>query len=267
MNKNQINRHVILTSGRSGSNYLANVLNWHPNVVNYGEVLTKTIIPYKWYMKCKICPWSVTEYLEAFYSSRTLFYAAQFYSVYSHIRTGKPINLKRRKNVKSIGTKDFFLHYQLTKAENFLISNKDIAIIYLYRENLLRRYLSMIFLNKTRVAKTEKKQTVQKVSIDIDHMIGYLKILETERENENRILAVLQDHPLLAVKYEDYLLADQQATVIDYNKRIFEFLGVEPIEILSNHQKILPQEMCKIIQNYDEFRACLINTQYEHYLD
>ncbi len=42
-----MNRHIILTSGRSGSNYLANTLNQHPQIVNYGEVLATTLIPYK----------------------------------------------------------------------------------------------------------------------------------------------------------------------------------------------------------------------------
>ena len=34
-------RHVILTLGRSGSNTLCDMLNQHPEVLNFGEVLAE----------------------------------------------------------------------------------------------------------------------------------------------------------------------------------------------------------------------------------
>ena len=92
-----MNRHIILTSGRSGSNYLTNTLNQHPQIVNYGEILASMIIPYKFYDRCKkykLCNWSVIDYLNYAYNSKTFFYTAQFYSVYSHFRKKKAIKFK-----------------------------------------------------------------------------------------------------------------------------------------------------------------------------
>jgi hypothetical protein len=174
-----MNRHIILTSGRSGSNYLANTLNQHPEIVNYGEVLASMILPYKLYDKCqKICRWSVIDYLNYIYSSKTFFYTAQFYSTYAHLRKKKPINFKKWGKISHLGTKDFFLNYRSKNALSFLLEHEEIAIIYLHRENRLRRYLSGVFLRKTRVAFSEQKLKVSKVHIEPAQMMKYLEILD-----------------------------------------------------------------------------------------
>lgn len=259
-----INRHVILTSGRSGSNYLSNVLNLHPQIVNYGEVLASMIVPYKLFDKCKLCPWTKEQYLEAFYSSRTVFYAAQLYSAYSHFRKKKPVNFKRRGRVKSIGTKDFFLNVKTKQVENFYLSQPDIAVIHLYRENLLRRYLSGVFLRNTKIAATEAKVSIEKVTIDIGQMMNYLENLERELAYENQFLTELnKQHRIFQLRYEDYFASE--TSILSYNRQIFEFLGVEPMAAQSRHQKILPQAISEMVANYDEFCASLANTKYQQY--
>lgn len=46
-----MNKHIILTNGRSGSNYISGVLNSHPHITNYGEVLGEWTVPYMIYDK------------------------------------------------------------------------------------------------------------------------------------------------------------------------------------------------------------------------
>ncbi len=263
-----MNNHIILTSGRSGSNYLANVLNLHPQIVNYGEVLASMIVPYKLYAKCKICPWQIEQYLDAFYQSRILFYTGQCYSAYAHWKADKPTNFKTYRNVTNIGTKDFFLNVRAKQVEDYYLSRPEIAIIYLHRGNLLKRYLSGVFLKKTRVAATEEKPlAVEKVIIDLSQMKKSLAAMEQEIANEQRILVALDQHRhrLFPIKYEDYFSSEESIT--DYNQRLFEFLGVKPIAIKSQHKKILPQAMPDLIENYDEFSNSLRHTQYEQYLE
>jgi len=268
ISKNRMNRHIILTSGRSGSNYLTNTLNQHPHLANYGEVLASMLIPYKFYQRCKqykICHGSIIDYLNYVYSSKAFFYTAQFYSAYSHIKKKKPIRFKTWGKISTLGTKDFFLNYRQKNAVDFLISNKDIAMIYLYRENNLRRYLSTVFLRKTQISATEKKIEVSKVHIEPEHMMTHLEAIDKEVEDEKRIVSQLNTHRLLTIRYEDYFASSE--SVLSYNQQVFEFLGVEPIQLKSQQQKILPQAMRDMVDNYEEFRACLINTQYHKYLD
>lgn len=262
-----MNRHIILTSGRSGSNYLANTLNQHKKIVNYGEVLAGMIIPYKFYDKYKkIYRWSVIDYLNYVYSSKTFFYTAQLYSAYSHLRKKKPINFKKWRNISQLGTKEFFLNYLDKNAVSFLIEHRELDIIYLYRENRLRRYLSGVFLQKTHIVSSEKKLQVSKVHIDPADMMKHLEIMDKEIEDEKNIINQLENRHLLSINYEDYFVDEN--SILSHNQKIFEFLGVEPIlTAKSQHKKILPHRIVDLVENYDEFCACLKNTKYQQYLD
>jgi len=261
-----MNRHIILTSGRSGSNYLTNTLNQHAQIVNYGEVLASMLITYKLYEKSKKYKnWSVIDYLDYIYNSKTFFYMAQCFSAYSHLKKKKPINFKKWRKITNIGTKDFFLNYEKKNCVDFLIKNEDIAVIHLYRENRLRRYLSNVFLKKTRIASSEKTLKVQKVKIVPTEMMASLKVLDEEIENEKKILNQLKDHRLLNIRYENYFAGGD--SIFNHNQQVFEFLGVAPLSLKSQHKKILPQGMHDLVDNYDEFCACLSNTKYQKYLD
>jgi len=102
-----MNRHFILTHGRSGSNFLANCLNKHQSLVNYGEVLGEWTQPYRLFKLYKKAGKGWPEYLDALYTSSTLFYAAQSVSALKHLKTGRKINFKRKSAIKSLGVKDF----------------------------------------------------------------------------------------------------------------------------------------------------------------
>ncbi|MDM8564089.1 sulfotransferase [Candidatus Halobeggiatoa sp. HSG11] len=263
-----MNHHIILTSGRSGSNYLTNTLNQHPKIVNYGEILASMIIPYTLYDRCKrykLCNGSVIDYLNYAYTNKKFFYASQIYSAYSHFRKKKPINFKTWKKINNLGTKDFFFNYHNKNAVDFLLSNQDIAIIYLYRENMLRRYISGVFLNKNQFASTEKNVKIRKVNIDLAKMMTNLNAISKEVADEQNILKQLQNHRLITIKYEDYF-ADEKS-ILAQNKQVFEFLDEEPIHLTSKHKKILPHSWRDQIENYDEFCDCLANTEYHQYLD
>jgi len=264
-----MNRYLILTSGRSGSNYLANLCNLHPHLVNYGEVLSNQTLPYRTFSKCnKLCRLSTRSYLNLIYHSKTIFYLGQLYSAYAHKKNREPIQFKRWNTVKSIGTKDFFLNYRKKQVEDFIIDDKEMAIIHLYRENNLRRYISAQFMaqkiNRAFV-KSEQKPAKQ-ITIDINHMLEKLAEMDRENEHKNKMMTQLKtDHRVLTIRYEDHFA--HEASIIDHNKRIFEFLGVEPLELISQHKKILPTAIPDLVNNYDELAQVLTGSQYEHYLN
>jgi len=84
--------------------------------------------------------------------------------------------------------------------------------------------------------------------------------------HENEMMTQLKtDHRVLTIKYEDHFA--HEASIIDHNKRVFEFLGVEPLELISQHKKILPTTITDLVSNYDELAQVLTGSQYEHYLN
>ncbi len=96
-------------------------------------------------------------------------------------------------------------------------------------------------------------------------MMTKLKVLDQEIENEKKIVSQLENHRLLNIRYEDYFASGEQLST--HNQRVFEFLGVKPLPLKSWHKKILPQGMHDLVENYDEFCACLTDTKYQKYLD
>ncbi|WP_296806282.1 hypothetical protein [Thiocapsa sp.] len=257
--------HIILTSGRSGSNYLTNVLNRHPCLVNYGEILAPMIAPYKWQIGCRICPWTVEQYLQAFYQNRAVFYAGQIYSAHAHWKSNKPVHFKKYRDVASVGTKDFFLSVKNAEVTDFYVSRHEIAVIYLRRENLLKRYLSGVFMRKTRIAASEKAVAVEKGIIDLDHLKKSLAVMDKEVAHEQSVMTSLANHSVLSIRYEDYFTNEE--SIFEYNRRVFEFLGVEPIAIKSEHKKILPQSIRDLVENYEELREYLKGGPHELYLE
>lgn len=258
-------RHIILTQDRSGSNFLANSLNLHPNVVNLGEVLGSWTVPNKLNRVMRVTGRSDRDFLELLYRSQILFYSAQVWSAIAHLRKQKPINFKRLNNVKSIGIKEFCFNFQRLHLEDFLLENPDIAVIHLRRENLLHRCLSLQSMKRNGIIlATSKPATVGKMYIDPEELLAQLDRLQEDAEYEHNLIRSLNKNPILQLSYEEaYSDASSLQVMV---RQVFEFLGVPPIECTSNHRKILPKSLQKIVENYGELVTALQKTRYAQYL-
>jgi len=80
-------RHMILADdGRSGSNFLVNALNSHPEVLNYNDVVGDWNLLYRLAGKRRTFFPDAGSYLEWVYSSVPLFYTAQAYSFLANLK-------------------------------------------------------------------------------------------------------------------------------------------------------------------------------------
>lgn len=267
-------RHFIYTGSRSGSNYLVNLLNQHPEVVNYNEVLGS------WTLPCKIHgliagdrPLS-KEYLEYIYSSKIFFYIAQLYAGFERVKKKQAINFKSIGQIKTLGVKDF--HYHLKGEDNplwsFFEQDQRLKIIHLYRTNVLKKYVSLKLLELTsivaNVSHTNKTQIQQyqqkKVRLDPDTI---LDILTQSQENLDqrldRLRALPQDR-VLSIRYENLFESPQSQDF--YRQQVFEFLGVPDLTIKSKHTKLTKDNLEDVIENYEEIRQIVKGTTFEHLL-
>ena len=257
-------KHIIFTNGRSGSNFIANTLNLHPEIVNFGEVLGEWTFPYKLYIKISWLGVSSERYINSIYNSFFIYYIAQFISILSHKKTGKAINFKTRSNVKSIGVKDFSFLIKSRELENWLIKSTDIKVIYLYRENILKRYLSLVMMNQTGIVKSESSSNKRAISIDIEDMLSELSIYESQLEHERSIINRIIPKRIIELRYEDYFSNDKKMN--DETNKIFEFLGVKPIKLKSSQKKLNADKLDELIDNYDDVKNALLNTNYFKHL-
>ncbi len=260
-------KHFILTSGRCGSNFMANTINLSSQAVNYGEVLGPWTIPHKLHhWALKNFGLSYEGYLDYVWSNGLFFYAAQSYSAYSHLKKKTPINFKRKSKLATVGIKDFYIHIKNNKIEDYFICQEQLNVVHLRRDNLLKRVISSMLMNKVGVVSTQENANKNlKAEINIQRLLKYLDSdAELDRAEKEFVRKLEKRHPVYRVSYEQYFKDSESLN--KYNKEIFEFIGIDPIEEMSGHKKILSNELKEVVGNYDELERAIKLTPHEEYL-
>ena len=264
-------KHIILSLGRSGSNYLANLLNNHPKITNYGEVLGEWTMPYRLHTKFGFGGRSAEAYLDTIYSSKLFFYTGHFYSAVSHMRKGKKVNFKYWNNTETIGIKDFSMNFTRRGIASYLKDRSDILVINLYRENILKRFVSLEKMKDSGVVKVAnnanpaKSPRSQQIQLDIPYTLEQLELFEQELADHTKIIQELPQSRVLNIRYEDLFVNSD--TKIKYGNETFQFLGVEPVAAKSDHRKILSDNLSDIVANYDALKNTLQSTRFAKHLE
>jgi hypothetical protein len=235
-----------------------------PDCVNYGEVLGNWTLPHKLLGRFFCDESRAEKYLSFIYSSKIFFFTAQIYSAYSHIISKRKINYKAKKNVSSVGIKDFLVTMEKYQVFDFIRSNDDFKIIYLYRSNLLKKYISGVYMTNSRIAATYSDININPIEIDIAKMMSSLNVALDESEREKEFIASLHKHEVMIIEYEHYF--ESKESVSDWNNIIFEFLEITPVKTKSKQMKILPDILKDTVTNSSEVVDALIGTKYECFL-
>ena len=286
--KRTINDHVILTTGRTGSNLLCAILNMHPECINRGEI---------------------------FGEIRNLFLDKIFWEHPDYMIEN--FWFKDYSEVKSSGFK--YLYFQDLKRDNKIsdfVSKSGFKVIHLKRKNKLKQYISWKKVLESNswgddylITKGKNPWLNKKVHVDGDELLERFKI---EKEQEQTYRNKFPD--ALEIYYEDmvsdfdlnftnennkilqkcfeYLNLDYQR-MIDGKQDVNSFLKETDLFALKNYDlesytgeikndwfdivdsdnkdfilqktRILPLSKC--ISNYDEVKEKLTGTEYEIYLD
>jgi len=259
----QPGRHAILTAGRSGSNFLVNTLNQHPLLVNYGETLGDWTMGARW--KRWLAPGMAWDrYLDCVVSGRGIFYLGQRHTVRSHRRRGVERSPKAFNDVSSIGIKDFSFLFRHRGITDYFVSRPDYKVIYLYRRNLLKRFVSLINMQASGQPVTYVGGTAKAVEVDVPRMLEAFKVYRDEEELERRILASLAPSQVMHLEYEQYFASPQQT--MEANQQVFDFLGVPQLELLSDQKKSGRDRLEDAIVNIDDVRRALAGTPEEAFL-
>jgi LPS sulfotransferase NodH len=265
--KMRLSKHIVLTHGRSGSNYIVSALNNHPEILNYGEVLGVWVPLYRILGKRRILFPTAERFLNWVYKSKLLFYVYKsdcFRYIFNfNIDGGNRI--KDIRKIKTIGIKEFSVNFHNRCCFDFLKLNLNLKVIYLKRENLLQRYISLIFMRNSNVwVNRGNRNKVKKIIVDIDDMLHTLNAMRFEEREIEYHLNKFKGS-VLEISYDKYFKSLKSINY--YNKLIFEFLGVSKLNVTGTHKKILPKKLKDKIQNYDEVTRALVNTEYECFLD
>jgi len=257
----KLSEFVIITNGRSGSNYFVDVINQHPNAFNYGEILGE------WSKKriLKKMPMCKTEekYVGFWLENKAVYWLSQ---IFYYFKLRPNYKIKNRKNINAVGFKDFAINIDRLGLESWLLRSEEIKVINLYRVNQLERYISLCAMKKTGVVISNAISKVdnKKILIDVEEMIESLSVFEEEKEYHKRIIEKIDKSRVFNICYEDFFEGDIDKSLM--TKDMFKFIGVEPISVEGRHKKILSKSLESRISNFEEVKNRLIGGPFEKYL-
>lgn len=214
---------------RSGTTLLHTYLNSHPAVLSYGE--TNLI---ELHQKVK----------------QSVFFHPQDYQI------------------RAVGAKALLPIQLMAETESTLheLSNlqEPIRIIFIYRENLLRWFVSLKIAEKTRKwSLTEGKKNLplseKMIKIDVNELIRTLNIALHSR---NRYKAALHEKLYHEISYEQLMVDSTQSL-----EEIQMFLGIKPLKLHSLLKKQNPEPLSQLIINYPEVKETLKDTHFKCFIE
>ena len=255
-------RHVVLTSGRSGSNHLVAALNHHEELCNFGEVLGPWTLPAKLWSPLARLGASNSALLDIIYESRAVYYAAQSVSYLRRSARDEETHFRPRGALKSLGVKEFFLHLRDEETLAWFVSCQDLSIIHLRREDLLARALSVLRLRETGRAVTRVGEGGgAALRVDPAELLRLVADLEVEAKEEEEIIRRLSHQKVLTLVYERDL-ANAEATAATL-ARTCEFLGVGAVEAPeTGHRSAVSGRAIEAVENRAEVEQALIDSSY-----
>lgn len=244
----------ILTTQRSGSTWLVSLLDSHPQIKAFSELLIGETFAHP---SDEYLPWS-DEHLSLFYEFEKAHPGFKLFQVFQYLEALSHYPGLHR----AIGFK--LMYSQLVKRPEILLKLifGQYKIINLVRENPLDIIISKANLQRSGSPHFKKEQALQAIELkpallrkELEKQDGKTKLMRT----------VLNLLPLqvLNISYES--LCENQSIVI---KSVLNFLGVEDtkISLTSNLKKISKGDYSQKIENFEEVKMALSGTKFQKFL-
>jgi LPS sulfotransferase NodH len=240
-------RFIILGRSRTGSNFLRGLLNSHPGILVFGEILKND----------QSVEWGLEGYPA----------------------TGRPLKLLREDGarfmedavfkkhppaIQAVGFKLFYYHAQENLARpiwDYLHSHTEIRVIHIKRRNMLRTHLS-----RRRAELTDRwynlngeREQEEAVTLDFEQC---RQDFEQTRRWDTDYDAFFAGHPKLEVLYEP-LSEDPEAEM----GRIQAFLGVECRSLRPETYRQSNLPLAQAIANFAELKTRFQGTPWEAFFE
>jgi LPS sulfotransferase NodH len=243
-----VTNFVVLSTQRSGSTWVVDMLESHPRVVAYSELFMHggEGKP-KWGGEKDLPYWQTY--------SRGKSRLAKPYLLWKYLGDA----YRERPGIDAVGFK--LMYSQLSRISRPLMPAlwlKRVRIIHLIRRNALDVVLSSE-AGAARQGKLHARdgERVEDVRLNLDTQSLVRRMTLHERAIAGaRVRFKRVGLPYTEVVYED-LAADESGFA-----SLFEFLGVEPAPVTSSLQKLNPTSHEQLIENYGEVREALADTEF-----
>jgi len=225
--RGDIGRICIITTGRSGSELLVDLVDHHPRMRCEGEILANLTSDPVRYVRGRA-------------------------------------SLARLRNLDAYGFKFNILNQHLRvriDLREFIrrLTGDGFSFVHLRRANLLRQAVSSM---RATVAddRFHRRFETNSPAIHID-VIGLITLMRRMETYEEHLVRCLGGSASLSLVYEDDLEPEdaRQASVA----RVLALVGLEPVGASSTLRRTTPRALSDAVSNHDEIREVLSRTRYE----
>ncbi|MCB0344115.1 MAG: sulfotransferase domain-containing protein [Bdellovibrionales bacterium] len=260
-------RFALITTQRSGSNFLRSVLNSHPEIFVYDEVLLESAWEHDWSIyqfmlqSLKEDPFNIT------------------YSRMLYVQRAYIDNILSEKDGRQIVGADI-KYDQLMQFPSFLelMRQAGVKVIHLVRTNVLK---TLVSAERNRIMrqqgmikpKTTLAEKLPPVKLPLECGPQLINSLKQRQAQIQQFSAQLPLHfPYLEVHYESFFENDEMEskTIADSAlQNVYEFLGVKqrsaPTKSYTVKQN--PARLSDSIENFEQVKEFLSLNGYGHFID
>jgi hypothetical protein len=166
-------------------------------------------------------------------------------------------------NVEAIGFKVNYSQIKRYSVISLWIKQNDIKIIHLIRSNLLKRLVSHKIANIRDLRHSTQSVMPVKVHIDPGVLVDDFRRRQNRFAKYRKRIVEVFGAPLLEVEYES-LTADFELEM----HKVMKFIEIdELIPLTSDFVKVNPDSLEEIIENYDEVKRTLKNTEFAKFMN
>jgi LPS sulfotransferase NodH len=274
MARKEPRRFMILTSPRTGSNFLLSLLSRHPSIRAYGEIFNLEMLPRGTLTTLLDDP--IAYLREKVYAEQRLdVEAVGFKMFYRHMSpeyfqklvdpalgtNGQRERFTRCSDVIEANYDWPTLHKRFRETWEFLIADQRLAVIHLKRRNILNTLIS----HKTAVMTGQwwrvgrEKLKTPSVHLETDECRQYFETIDGLIEKSD---AAFAGHAKLEVVYET--LVERREEVV---RDLFDFVGVPWHPVSTRMMKQAPVRAAERVDNYAELKSALRDTKWSPFFE
>lgn len=274
-----LTRFAILSSARSGSNFLHSMLKSHKNIQAYGEIFniqsaSSPVLdqlftdPHKYVedlLNQKFAPVKKALGFKLFYNQMTAEQVdCEFYSTYYIDREDvSEEELEQIENKKRQIECNYDTDKVKMRVENvwsYFEKDANLKILHLKRKNRLKQYLSLCRAwrsNEWSCHTSTKLHTHKPIRIDFQNCLNYFNKMDQWGKKYH---IIFKDNDALEISYESLQQAPQNQL-----ERIQAFLNLPIRKLNSPLLKQRGEPISDAIENYEELKHKFKGTRYEHF--
>jgi LPS sulfotransferase NodH len=171
-----------------------------------------------------------------------------------------------REEAPVVAFRAMYNHVDNRPVRAYLVAHKEMRVIHLRRDNLLKQHVSKLLLG----AKHERgwqPHTDHKIPVVSVRVSPQRAIRDMQRVRDKFIEfeKLLSGHRKIELVYER--MCNGQTLSHEAWAKITELLEIEPAKLAADLVKMNPDELRPMVKNYDELAAALAGTEFERFLD